>query len=299
MPQNNVANWVLSEVVILAKMARDVALFQRLLGHIWIMGLIAAVALFSAIGTQVSVERPTHYPVAVLRRMAETSRDETRITRQAAPVTTIASGPRQDTWMYVEARPAPVTREGQEAARVAAPGFTVISDSPKRDRPALSLTSIPITSTFIAAGGAFGGAGWVNVRLCATASPTRTMASGRFRYPTNSHYIGGFNYGPEHLGIDLSGNLGDPIYAADGGTVAWVGLNPDTPNYGLMVVVDHGNGWMTLYGHLNTMYVRCKQTVLKGTVIGAMGTTGRSSGPHLHFEMWHNGQMPNPVDVLQ
>jgi len=281
-------------------MARDVALFQRLLGHIWIMGLIAAVALCGAVSpTQANAALPARHPVAAPHRTVETQRDEAQFTRQASPITAIASGPRQDTRMYVEARPAPVTRESQDTALVAAPGFTVISDLPKRDRPALPLTSIPVTSTFNAAGGAFGGAGWVNVRLCATASPTRTMASGQFRYPTNSHYIGGFNYGPEHLGIDLSGDLGDPIYAADGGAVAWVGLDPDTPNYGLMAVVDHGNGWMTLYGHLNTLYVRCGQIVLKGTVIGAMGTTGRSSGPHLHFEMWHNGQMPNPVGVLR
>jgi murein DD-endopeptidase MepM/ murein hydrolase activator NlpD len=90
-----------------------------------------------------------------------------------------------------------------------------------------------------------------------------------------------------HSGIDLAYPVGTPIYAADSGTVIFAGWN--TWGYGNLLVVDHGNGWTTYYGHLSSMYVGCGQTVQRGASIGAMGNTGRSTGPHLHFEMrWHH-----------
>jgi murein DD-endopeptidase MepM/ murein hydrolase activator NlpD len=109
---------------------------------------------------------------------------------------------------------------------------------------------------------------------------------GSFIWPTNKHYLSGFNYSPEsnHRGIDIAGNEGEPIYAADAGVIVYAGWNDY--GYGNMIMIDHGE-WQTLYAHLNSINVSCGQGVGRGDVIGALGSTGNSSGAHLHFEMMH------------
>lgn len=106
-----------------------------------------------------------------------------------------------------------------------------------------------------------------------------------FIWPTNNHFLSGFDYSPatNHFGIDLDGETGDPIYATDNGVVVYSGWNDW--GYGYMVVLDHGNGWQSLYSHLSQITVECGAWVYQGTVIGYMGSTGRSSGSHLHFEL--------------
>jgi hypothetical protein len=99
-----------------------------------------------------------------------------------------------------------------------------------------------------------------------------------------------------HSGIDLAYPVGTPIYAADSGTVIFAGWN--TWGYGTLLVIDHGNGWTTYYGHLNSMYVGCGQTVQRGAAIGAMGNTGHSTGPHLHFEMRWMHVPDNPASSI-
>ncbi len=125
------------------------------------------------------------------------------------------------------------------------------------------------------------------------------MGTGAFIWPSNSHYIGGYHYQPEinHFGIDLSGALGDPIYAADNGVIVYAGWN--NWGYGNVVVIDHGNGWQTLYAHMSYIGVGCGQSVYQGNAIGSYGSTGHSSGPHLHFEMRSDmyGKV-NPVNFL-
>lgn len=110
------------------------------------------------------------------------------------------------------------------------------------------------------------------------------VGTGTFIWPTVQHFISGFHYSPEtnHYGIDLGGYLGSAIYAADNGVIVYAGWNEH--GYGNMIVVDHG-GWQTLYAHLSAYNVVCGQSVYQGDVIGALGSTGNSSGPHLHFEM--------------
>ncbi len=111
------------------------------------------------------------------------------------------------------------------------------------------------------------------------------VGTGAFIWPTDNHYLSGYDYSPEtnHRGIDIAGNLGSAIYAADGGVVVYAGWNDW--GYGNVIVVDHGTGWQTLYAHLNALNVGCGSYVYQGDMIAAMGTTGNSSGPHLHFEM--------------
>lgn len=110
---------------------------------------------------------------------------------------------------------------------------------------------------------------------------------GSFIWPTNKHYLSGFDYSPDtnHRGIDLSGNTGEPIYAVDAGVIVYAGWNDW--GYGNMIMIDHGNGWQSLYAHLNSIGMICGQSVDQGTVIGTMGSTGKSSGSHLHFELMH------------
>lgn len=106
-----------------------------------------------------------------------------------------------------------------------------------------------------------------------------------FIWPTTRRLLSGFDYSPEtnHYGIDIGGDTGNAIYAADTGVVVYAGWNDY--GYGEMIVIDHGFGWQTLYAHLNQVNVTCGQEVLKGEVIGLMGSTGKSTGSHLHFEM--------------
>ena len=110
---------------------------------------------------------------------------------------------------------------------------------------------------------------------------------GAFIWPANKHYLSGFDYSEEtnHRGIDISGNTGEPIYAVDAGVIVYSGWNDW--GYGNMVMIDHGTGWQSLYGHMNSISVVCGQSVDQGTLIGTIGSTGRSSGSHLHFELMH------------
>jgi len=121
---------------------------------------------------------------------------------------------------------------------------------------------------------------------------------GLFIWPANAHFLSGFDYSPatNHFGIDIDGNLGDAAYAADNGVVVYAGWN--NWGYGYVVVINHGNGWQTLYAHLSTYNVGCGQSVWQGTVIGGIGSTGNSTGPHLHYEMMYNGTKVNPWDYL-
>ncbi len=110
---------------------------------------------------------------------------------------------------------------------------------------------------------------------------------GSFVWPTVRHYLSGFDYSPEtnHRGIDIAGSETEGVYAADAGVIVYAGWNDW--GYGNMIVVDHGNGWQTLYAHLSNISVVCGMSVGQGAMIGLIGSTGRSSGPHLHFEMMH------------
>jgi len=113
------------------------------------------------------------------------------------------------------------------------------------------------------------------------------IGAGDFIWPTDAHWISGYDYSPatNHRGIDIGGKTGDAIYAVDHGVVVYAGWN--NYGYGNVVVLDHGNGWQTLYAHLSAWNVSCGASVYQSTVIGLMGSTGRSPGPHLHFEMLH------------
>ena len=121
------------------------------------------------------------------------------------------------------------------------------------------------------------------------------LGSGAFVWPSsgsiNQRYWGG------HAGVDIGGWTGAPVRAADSGYVilATGGWNG---GYGNHVIVDHGNGFISLYAHLNSIYVRAGESVARGQEVGSVGTTGNSTGPHLHFEIRYQGVPRNPMGYL-
>ncbi len=126
------------------------------------------------------------------------------------------------------------------------------------------------------------------------------VGTGTFVWPSVERYLSGYDYSPEtnHYGIDIAGDTGYNIFATDSGVVVYAGWNDW--GYGNVIVIDHGNGWQSLYGHLDTLNVGCGSYVYQGDVIGGMGSTGNSSGPHLHFELYSEvyGKV-NPWNFVQ
>jgi murein DD-endopeptidase MepM/ murein hydrolase activator NlpD len=120
-----------------------------------------------------------------------------------------------------------------------------------------------------------------------------------FIWPTNGpHTISGNDYGPAHLGIDITATEGTPVLAASAGVVVMAqgGFNY---GYGNVVQIDHGNGYSTVYAHLSQINVSVCQAVSAGQLIGLAGSTGNSTGAHLHFEIRRGGANLNPWELVQ
>lgn len=130
-----------------------------------------------------------------------------------------------------------------------------------------------------------------------TGTVNRSASAQGFIWPVSgtltSNY--GWRWGRMHQGIDVAAGTGTPIAAAAAGTVIVAGWNG---GYGNLVVVDHGNGISTAYAHQSAMSVSVGQSVGQGTILGAVGSTGNSTGPHLHFEVRINGAATDPLPYL-
>ena len=120
--------------------------------------------------------------------------------------------------------------------------------------------------------------------------------SGFFIWPADNHYLSGNDFWSGHLAIDIAAGTGAPIYASDAGVVVFAGW--DSNGYGNVVMIDHQNGYHTLYAHLSSFNVSCGSNAYQGMVIGYGGSTGNSTGPHLHFEIRYLGGFINPWTVL-
>ena len=118
--------------------------------------------------------------------------------------------------------------------------------------------------------------------------------TGAFAWPASGAIYQGFF--PWHPGIDIASYLGAPVLAADSGYVIMAGWSD--VGYGYHVVIDHGNGYQTLYAHLQAYYVEAGDNVAQGQQIGEMGNTGNATGPHLHFEVRQSTVMRNPIGFL-
>lgn len=116
-------------------------------------------------------------------------------------------------------------------------------------------------------------------------TPVKGTVSSRF----------GSRWGRSHTGLDISAATGTPINSCSKGTVKFTGWYY---GYGNLVIVDHGNGIETYYGHCSKIYVSVGDTVTKDTVIAAVGSTGNSTGPHLHLEIRKNNVVQNPQNYL-
>ncbi|WP_277302164.1 murein hydrolase activator EnvC family protein [Veillonella caviae] len=134
-------------------------------------------------------------------------------------------------------------------------------------------------------------------------SYTWVQGSGQLGWPASGEITSPFGYRTHpiwgttiyHAGIDIGVDEGVPVHAADGGTVVWSGW---MGGYGYAVVIDHGNGLSTLYGHNSELVVSEGEAVGKGQVIAYAGSTGNSTGPHVHFEVRVNGDPVDPMGYL-
>lgn len=123
--------------------------------------------------------------------------------------------------------------------------------------------------------------------------PSAPSGRSRFVWPTGMRKINQYFRGRYHTGIDIEGTYSSPIYAAAAGKVIFAGS--DRSGYGLHIVIDHGNGYETLYGHASKIFVGRGETVKQGESIAMVGSTGRSTGTHLHFEIRTSGGFLNPL----
>ncbi|MEX2613713.1 MAG: peptidoglycan DD-metalloendopeptidase family protein [Gaiellaceae bacterium] len=131
----------------------------------------------------------------------------------------------------------------------------------------------------------------------AASTGSGTPSASGFIWPLNGTFVSGFGmrWGRMHEGIDIAAPTGTPVWAAAAGTVihsGWLG------GYGLLVVVDHGNGVATAYAHNSSLLVAVSQNVSQGETIALVGSTGNSSGPHVHFEVRVNGVAVDPLLYL-
>ncbi|MCF6139095.1 peptidoglycan DD-metalloendopeptidase family protein [Pseudalkalibacillus berkeleyi] len=126
-----------------------------------------------------------------------------------------------------------------------------------------------------------------------------SRGTGSFHWPTVGGYISskkGQRWGRSHKGIDIARPSSRSILAVDNGTVSSAGFN--SGGYGNRIIINHNNGFKSVYAHLASMNVKVGQTVKKGQKIGVMGSTGNSTGVHLHFELYKNGSLLNPLKYI-
>lgn len=129
-----------------------------------------------------------------------------------------------------------------------------------------------------------------------TGSYDGAYGTGGFIWPAGNHTLSGNDYWSGHLAIDIAAGEGAPIYAADSGVVVFAGWA--NGGYGNMVMIDHGNGYQTLYAHMSQVSASCGRSVSQGQTIGYSGSTGNSTGAHLHFEVRYEGGFVSPWYVL-
>ena len=118
--------------------------------------------------------------------------------------------------------------------------------------------------------------------------------NGSFVWPASGYITQG--YWHSHRAIDIGAWIGSPVVASDSGYVVFAGWDPT--GYGNLIILDHGNGYRTYYAHLSAIFVRVGDSVGQGTRIGSVGSTGRSTGPHLHFEIRYHNVQRNPLGFL-
>jgi len=125
-----------------------------------------------------------------------------------------------------------------------------------------------------------------------------TGGSGKMAWPTAWRVITQY-FRWRHSGVDIDGDYNTPIYAADAGVVTHSGWGRTKGGYGIYIDIDHGNGLLTRYGHASKIFVKAGDEVARGQSIGMVGTTGRSTGTHVHFEVIRGGRKMNPLEYIR
>ena len=139
------------------------------------------------------------------------------------------------------------------------------------------------------------GIGTYTARPASTA--TMLYGTGEFGWPVDGGYISDpFLSDRNHKGLDIAADGGTDIYAAADGVVVSAGWNPG--GYGYFVLIDHLNGYQTVYAHCSSLYASEGQTVSRGQLIAAVGTTGNSTGNHCHFEVRYLGVCYDPASYI-
>jgi murein DD-endopeptidase MepM/ murein hydrolase activator NlpD len=136
-----------------------------------------------------------------------------------------------------------------------------------------------------------------NAQASAGSTGSGAVSAAGFIWPVNGTVVSGYGWrwGRMHEGIDIAASTGTPIWSAAAGTVIYAGW---LGGYGNLVVVDHGNGLATAYAHASSILVSVGQSVGQGETVSLVGSTGNSSGPHLHFEVRVNGSAVDPLLYL-
>lgn len=141
-----------------------------------------------------------------------------------------------------------------------------------------------------------------NIPVQETAPPSaddteESLAEGYFTRPAEGVLTSGYGarWGRSHTGIDIGADMGADVCAADGGIVAYAAV---CGGYGNYIIIDHQNGFQTAYGHLSEILVSDGELVKQGQRIGKVGSTGNSTGPHLHFEVKANDTFQDPLGYV-
>ena len=133
-----------------------------------------------------------------------------------------------------------------------------------------------------------------------TKSTKYITGSGQFLWPVPNYRYCSRWYGGRHKGVDICAPAGTPIYATASGTVTKAGYNRAGAgnNYGYSVIISHSGGYTSVYAHCLSLTVHAGQSVRQGQLIGYVGSTGRSTGNHCHFEIRHNGSYIPPQNIF-
>ena len=158
---------------------------------------------------------------------------------------------------------------------------------------------LPVDKVLIVPGGE---KPWVPPRVSIYSGPipeASRKGTGRFVWPVSGHITALFGQlvqNKPHRGLDIGSWTGAPVVASDSGYVAFAGW--DRTGYGNLVIINHGNGFLTYYAHMSRIFVQRGQSVAQGQRVGAVGCTGNCTGPHLHFEIRYNNVYRNPLGFL-
>ncbi len=137
--------------------------------------------------------------------------------------------------------------------------------------------------------------GFTAIQKIVKAPNSTNITANKMAWPTVGHRITQY-FSWRHNGLDIANKIGTPIYAADAGVVEFAKWGR---GYGMEILINHGGGKKTRYAHLSKFFVKKGQKVSKGETIGAMGSTGWSTGPHIHFEVIINGKRYNPLNYIK